>query len=236
MKVARLIFGIFAVVGVGLLIGALFAYEHMHRFLQTAVSTPGVVVENIWQEDRSSNNGPSWTAYPRVRFRTADDREISIVTRTGSNPPAYHVEDAVTILYDPQQPNRASIKSFAELWLLPTILGGMGFIFSSMGAVAVIWKGVSDRKDAWLQQNGRRIQAEFTRVELNNSVEVNGAHPYHIVCQWLDPTSNQLHIFKSHNIWFDPTGFIPGKTIEVWMDPNKPHRYVVATSFLPKVV
>ena len=51
-----------------------------------------------------------------------------------------------------------------------------------------------------------------------------------------DPASNEMHIFQSDNIWFDPTDYIPGKTLEVLVDPNRPHRYLVETSFLPKVV
>jgi hypothetical protein len=43
-------------------------------------------------------------------------------------------------------------------------------------------------------------------------------------------------IFHSANIWFDPSNYIPGKTLGVLIDPNNPHRYLVETSFLPKVV
>jgi hypothetical protein len=236
MKFVRLILGIFAVIGLGLLIGSIFAFRQTRHFLQSAVPVPGVVIENVWRESRSANNGTSGSFHPRIRFRTLDGQEISFITNTGSSPPSHRVNDPVTILYDPQEPHHASIKSFAELWLLPTILCGLGIVFCSLGAGAVIWKGVSTRKDAWLRQNGRRIQAQFTRVELNTSLEVNGSNPYHIVCQWLDPASNQMHIFKSGNIWFDPISYIPGKTLEVLLDPNNPHRYLVETSFLPKVV
>jgi hypothetical protein len=236
MKVVRLVFGIFFVVGMGLLIGGIFAFQHTRRFLQTAVEVPGVVTENVWREDRTSDNRASWAFYPRIRFRTADGQEISYISNTGSSPPSYRVNEPITILYDPQQPQHASIKSFVELWLLPVLLGGMGLVFSSFGIIAVVWKGVSNRKSAWLQQNGRRIQAEFTRVELNTSVAVNGANPYRIVCQWLDPARNEMHIFNSANIWFDPTTYIPGKTIEVLVDPNNPRRYAVETAFLPNVV
>lgn len=234
MKVVRLVFGIFAVVGLGLLIGGLFSFQHTRHFLQSAVPAPGVVIENVWRET-NTNSGTSGSFYPRIHFRTADGQEISFITNTGASPPSHRVNEPVTILYDPQEPHNASIKSFTDLWLLPTILGGLGIVFCSFGAVAIVWKGVSTRKDAWLRQNGRRIQAEFTRVELNTSLDVNGANPYHIVCQWLDPASNTMHIFKSPNIWFDPTAYIPGKTIEVLIDPNDPHRYLVETAFLPKV-
>ncbi|MGA8102632.1 MAG: DUF3592 domain-containing protein [Candidatus Acidiferrales bacterium] len=237
MKILRLFFGVFAVVGVGLLIGGVVAIQHTRHFLATAISVPGVVTENVWHESRSqSSNSTHWAFYPRIRFRTTDGQEISFITNTGSSPPAYRVNEPVTILYEPQQPYHAYIRSFSELWLLPTILFPMGVIFCSFGAVAVIWKGISARTNVWLEQNGRRIQAEFTRVELNKSLEVNGANPYRIVCQWLDPASNQIHIFHSANIWFDPTNYIPGKMLDVLVDPNRPHRYLVETPFLPKEV
>ena len=116
------------------------------------------------------------------------------------------------------------------------ILCGVGAVLSLSGIGAVVWKGVGNRKNAWLRQNGRRIQAEITRVELDTSLEVAGKNPYRIVCQWLDPASHQVHIFHSANIWFDPTNYIPGKTIEVLVDPDNPRRYAVETAFLPKVV
>jgi hypothetical protein len=236
MKMLRLIFGLFAVVGLGLLIGGVLAIQPPRRFLATAISVPGVVTENVWHEDRRSNNSRSWAFYPRIQFVTTDGQQISFITNTGSSPPAYRVNEPVTILYDPQQPYHAYIKSFSQLWLLPTILCGLGIVFCSFGTVAIIWKGISARKNAWLEHNGRRIQAEFKRVELNRSVEVNGVNPYRIVCQWLDPASNQIHIFHSANIWFDPTDYVRQKTLEVLLDPNRPHQYLVETSFLPKVV
>jgi len=236
MKSMRLFYGIFTAIGLGLLIGGVFAFQHTRRFLATAISVPGVVTENVWQERRSSNNSIHGDFYPRIRFRTADGQEISFITNSGSNPPSYHVNEQVTILYDPQQPYHAYIQSFVDLWLLPTILCGLGIFFCSFGVVAAVWKVLSARKNAWLHQNGRRIQAEFTQVELNTSLRVNGTSPYRLVCQWLDPATNKMHVFHSANIWFDPTNYIPGKTLDVLLDPENPHRYLVETSFLPDVV
>ena len=236
MKTTRLIFSLFFVIGAGLLTGGVYSIQQTRRFLQTAVETRGVVTEVVWRESLSRNRGSSWSSYPRFRFSTSDGQEIAVISNTGSSPPSYRVNEPVTILYDPQQPFHASIKSFSELWMLSVILCGLGAVFSSFGIVAVVWKGVSGRKNAWLRENGRRIQAEITRVELNTSLEVNGANPYRIACQWLDPARNEMHIFHSANIWFDPTNYIPGNTIEVLVDPDNPRRYAVETAFLPKVV
>jgi len=235
MKTMRLVFGIFAIVGLGLLIGGIFSIQHTRRFLATAVSVPGVVKEIVWQESRSSNNTRGGIYYPRISFRTADGQEISFITNTGSNPPSYRVNEPVTILYDPKQPYHAYIRSFTDLWLLPTILCPLGLVFCSFGVVAVIWKALNARKNDWLKRNGRRIQAEFTGVHLNTSVQVNGSSPYRLVCQWHDPATNKMHVFHSANIWFDPTNYVSGKTLDVLLDPENPHRYLVETSFLPEV-
>jgi hypothetical protein len=77
MKMLRLIFGLFAVVGLGLLIGGVVAIQHTRRFLATAISVPGVVTENVWHEDRRSNNSTRWAFYPRIRFGTTDGQQIS---------------------------------------------------------------------------------------------------------------------------------------------------------------
>ena len=90
MKVVRLVFSIFFVIGLGLLVGSYFTVRHTRLFLQTAVSVPGVVVENIYRASSSSRNqGPSWSYYPHIRFQTTDGHEIDFVSSTGSSPPAF---------------------------------------------------------------------------------------------------------------------------------------------------
>jgi hypothetical protein len=239
MKVVRLVFTIFAVVGFGLLAGGMYSVWHTRQFLQPAVSAPGVVVENIWREERVSSTNPrrrgvSWAYFPRIRFRTNSGQEINFVSNTGASQPSYHVNEQVTVLYDPQQPYNASTSSFASLWLGSIIFLGMGVVFTSPGIGLIVWTRLNSRKNAWLHQNGRRIQAEVKGVELNTSLAVNGANPYRIACQWLDPASNQVYLFHSGNIWYDPTDYLP-KSLEVLVDPNNLHRYTVETSFLPKL-
>lgn len=70
---------------------------------------------------------------------------------------------------------------------------------------------------------------------MNEALEVNGAHPFRVVAHWHDAKSNQLFIFKSANLWFDPGPYLQGRTIPVYADPADLSRYVVDTSFLPKL-
>jgi|HubBroStandDraft_6_1064221.scaffolds.fasta_scaffold113456_1 hypothetical protein len=237
MRTLRLFIGLFAVVGLIFVSAGIGIFLHTRRFVATAVSVSGMVTENIWRLSPSSRRDTSSSVfYPRIRFRTDDGQDITTITNTGSYPPAHHINEAVTILYDPQQPYHAVIRSFAELWMLPLVFSGLGLLFLSIGAGPIVWKGLRIRKIAWLRENGRRITADITHVGLNTSLTVNGEHPYRILCQWLDPAVNQMHTFKSESIWFNPGQYIHGKTVEVLVDPTNPHRYLVVTDFLPRVV
>jgi hypothetical protein len=236
MKTVRLILGIFFVAGLGLFAGGLYSLQRTRQFLGTVVEAPGTVIDNVQRESPRSSRDVYWMFYPRFSFETSDGREIVVISKTGSSQPAYDEDEPVTVLYDPRQPDHASIKSFTDLWRHSVILGGMGALSWLLGIAAVVWEAVSHRRKTRLQRNGRRIKARIIRVELNLSVKVKGKHPFHIVCHWLDPAKNETHVFQSADIWFNPADYITGNTIEVLVDPNNPRRYVVDTTFLPKVV
>ena len=230
-KAARLIFVIFAATGAVFLAVALFLGLHTRSFLQTAIAADGVVVENVYH--RASRG--SGTYYPRVRFRTASGQEFIMDGNFGTNPPSYRRGERVQVLYDPGDPTRFRLDGFGSLWFLPTLFGGLGVVFGSIGIVPFVWQRHVQGRDDWLRVNGRRIFADFERVELNTSVRINGQCPWRIVCQWLDPETNRIHVYRSHNLWYDPQKYITGKTMEVLVDPDNPRRYVVETSFLPKL-
>jgi hypothetical protein len=232
MKSLRLLLGIFSFLGVTMTLIAGFLVVHTRQFISRAVSAPGNVIENVW---RGSNSDSSDRAHPKIRFRTGTGQEFVFVSNFGSSPPSYRVNEAVTVLYDPEDPNRASIQSFFSQWFAPILVGGLGLVFASAGLIPMLVMRRSAANDEWLRINGQRIQARFERVELNTSVEVNGSNPYRLVCQWHNPVTNQVHVFKSHNIWYDPAGYIGSATLDVLLDPNNYKRYLVETSFLPKV-
>ena len=66
--------------------------------------------------------------------------------------------------------------------------------------------------------------------------EVNGAHPFRIVTQWRNPETSKLHVFRSDNLWFDPSEHIKTQTITVFIDQGNPKKYFVDVSFIPKLV
>jgi hypothetical protein len=111
----------------------------------------------------------------------------------------------------------------------------LGLVFAAIGGGIIVYGWWSATQEAHLREHGHLVQAEFQQVELNESLEVNGANPLRIVAQWHDSTNNRLCIFKSANPWFDPSAFVQGRKIPVYGDLAKPSRYHVDTSFLPSV-
>ena len=114
------------------------------------------------------------------------------------------------------------------------VVGGIGLVFAAIGG-GILWYGHHKaREAAELKQNGRLIDARVTGVEVNESLEVNGENPFRIVAQWHDKACNQVFVFKSANLWFDPSEFVTEKMdIPVYIDPAKPSRYHMDLSFLP---
>lgn len=129
--------------------------------------------------------------------------------------------------------NGTITSSFVDLWLLPMLFGIIGGVFFAVGFGMIMWGIKKSAAVKKLQESGRRIETEIKGVELNTHYRVNGRHPYRIISQFTE--GNNIYIFKSDNIWFDPTNYIKTKTISVLVDPNNMKKYYTDISFLPKV-
>ena len=63
------------------------------------VSTEGTVVEIITEDSTDSNGFTTYTYYPVIQY-TANGKNVSKKSSSGSNPSKYNVNDKVDILYD----------------------------------------------------------------------------------------------------------------------------------------
>ena len=103
------------------------------RFVAAANRTPGKVVAHETRTSESTdddNRSVQKTYYhPIIEFKDASGVQRRVTSDTGSNPKSYADGAAVTVLYDQDDPEKAKIESFGQLWLMPAILLGMGLIF-----------------------------------------------------------------------------------------------------------
>ncbi|NGP88423.1 DUF3592 domain-containing protein [Fodinibius halophilus] len=227
MNTFKTIFGIVGLVFCGF--GINWGIE-TSNFLDKAISTQGTVTDMVVR--RSSD---SRTYSPAIQFADSRGNSYEFVSNTSSSSPSYSRGENVDILYLPSDPQEAEIDSFFSLWGGPIIFGGLGFIFFAIGGGLIIYPIIKKRKDEHLKKTGTPVQAEFQRVDLNTSLQVNGSHPYRVISQWQNPANSEIHVFKSNNIWFDPTEYIDRERITVFMSSEDPDDYYVDLSFLPEM-
>jgi hypothetical protein len=154
MNGRKIVFGTFFIIGLGLLLGAAVAVKHTRNFLRIAHSTQGIVVQNVLRESGGGKHpGRTRSYFPRIRFQTASGREIDFLSNTGSRPPAYSVNQQVTVLYDPHHPEKASIDSFGDLWMGTILLAVLGAIFTVPVLGHMAWSRVTDPRNEWLHRN-----------------------------------------------------------------------------------
>lgn len=138
----KLIVRIFTSVAVVMLLVAGISTVSILKKLGREESVPGVVVDVVKQRyvDAETDN-VSYYYYPVVEFKARDGKRRTVQLNEGSNPQSHEVGNEVTVLYEPENPNDARIKSFgssALMWILPSITGLLGAAF--LGAVLVVQK------------------------------------------------------------------------------------------------
>lgn len=228
MKNVGIVGVIFAMVGFLMLLGSGLWAKSVASFVDEAASTQGEVIEMVMR--RSSD---STTYAPKYRFVVDGQQVYTVTSSSGSNPPGYEVGEKLQVLYNPQNPSDAKINSFMGLWFGPVLVGAMGLVFSLFAAVPAYMFWRRRNNVALLMRQGMPVMAEFQRVE--QGTEQKGHSDFYIVARWHDQAHNQVHVYRSEPMGFDPSEFIsPKQLITVLVHKQKPTVYYVDTSFLPE--
>ena len=69
-------------------------------------------------------------------FTDGSGQAHTVRTKSAQNPPTHQIGAAVEVLFQPESPEDANIRSFQTLWLIPSILAGFGFGFAGIGGYA----------------------------------------------------------------------------------------------------
>lgn len=112
---------------------SLVAYFHTRSFVRTASRAQGTVIKI--EERESGDSGKM--SYPVYIFRDSQGGEHEIVSSMGSFPPAHKVGDTVTVLYRADQPEKAEINQFFDVWGTAAITGGLG-AFNMIAGIALL--------------------------------------------------------------------------------------------------
>jgi hypothetical protein len=104
------------------------------RFRRRATTAQGTIVSlrSTWTTFNSPALRTSPVYRPTVRFVTGDGQSVEAEARTGTNPPAGRVGQAVVVYYDPADPSRFSTTSIAR------IAGCAAAAFIALGGLVLV--------------------------------------------------------------------------------------------------
>jgi hypothetical protein len=132
----KIIITVFLAIAVLMLVIATISTVSTIRSLSREESATGQVVDMTVRQSRDSETQVITDYYyPVVEFDLPDGTHKQVQLSQGSWPPEYEIGEPVTILYDPEHPLDARIKSFSSMllmWILPGITGIVGVAFLSV--------------------------------------------------------------------------------------------------------
>ncbi|HEX6904422.1 MAG TPA: DUF3592 domain-containing protein [Thermoanaerobaculia bacterium] len=120
-------------VACGFLVSALRIYTKRKKFLATAEPTAGTVIEV-----HVRGVGRNALSFPVFEFRTSEGTVHRAESMMGSGFRGFQVGETVAVRYDPADPSKAEVDSFAVLWGLVLLRGGFAVLFLGMGVVGLV--------------------------------------------------------------------------------------------------
>lgn len=215
-----MMFLIFAVIGIGLMAGAIILFAKGTQFGRSAVSITGEIADIMYSGGNDGN-----TDHEVFVNYTFAGKEYEMV-RINEYSSSMQVGQSISLLCDPENPWDVRTKSGMYLGFI--ILMCLGIVFFCIGVVPLTILGLKKQKNKRLLANGRVLYATVESIDRNRCYEVNGKNPYVIYCIWKDEYAETLYRFKSGSLWTNPALIFPeGSEIEVYVDPNNFRKYYV---------
>lgn len=220
----------FFVLGLLMLAGAGALYQSNVDFMQRAVQAEGVVLALVPR--RSSDSATTYAL--RVGFIAQSGETVTFTTRSSSSHPDHVEGDAVSVYHEPGNPQDARLPG-SDMWLGVTVLAILGVAFAGIGGGVMAHGIIARRRQAELEVNGMPVVLPLSEVIVDESLTVNGRHPWRLLAQWHNPKDGKLYAYRSAALWFDPRQYISeGQEVTVLVDRKKPKRHHMDLSFLPE--
>lgn len=209
--VVKIIFGLFAAIGIVFIIAGIFWLISGSRFKKNAVEVSAVIQEI--KRDRDSDGDVNHSVYVSYYYNGTKYENVRLSEYSSS---MYEGKE-IKIMVDPGNP-RKTMMNFG-LYFGSVMFIGMGTIFACAGIfplIGIVQKSSAKKK---LIASGQYIYATVESIEYDTSYTLNGKHPFVVYCTYQDDYKNIIYRFKSDNIWTNPQYVIrPGSEIKVFVD------------------
>ena len=226
---------VFLGLGVLFLVGGGFWLKSKIAFSNRAQTIVGEIskqIEDTCTRETGSGSNKRKTTYacyqPVVKYNwQGQTKEAGMSERTSSG---YDIGKKVDLLVDPSEPAQPEFKG-ASLWFGPLFLLGFGAIFALVGGL--ILRSIIKRGDLvkTLNASGVVVTGQVTYCGLDQTLTVNGRHPWKVEASWVCPTNGQIYVAKTvEEIWHDPSqmGQVDSSgQIQVKYNPTNPEQSMV---------
>lgn len=202
-KIEKLILIVFATIGSLFLITGLIISINRFNY-KNKIETIGIITE-ISKDGRNSDKD-NYNVY--VSYKVGKE---NFESRLNGYSKSFYEGKEIKIYYDKNNPSVIGMKSIDLLFL---VFPGIGLIFFVIGVIGLLIKLRKKSKTKRLKNSGKKVYANYIETAINTSYSVNGKNPYYIICEWINPKDNKRYIFKSENIWIDPTEIVENENIK----------------------
>lgn len=120
---------LFALLGIGILIGAWALHRSKTEFARTAATAEGTVVDFATLDTGMMSGERTSQRVPVIRFTPADGEEVTLTVEAYAAWAEHERGDTVTVLYAPNDPAHAEIQTFYQQWAFQLIMAVIGICF-----------------------------------------------------------------------------------------------------------
>lgn len=226
--------GIFLLTGLILITVGVITLVSGTRFKEKSVSV-NAVISDIEKVETSNTNHKNRRYKQRIYVTYEFDGKIYEDQRLLSSSRSDYVGKELTLLVNRSDPE--DVRRETELYLASIIVFSLAPVFLVIGAVAIIIDLRQGGRKKKLLHSGISIYASISQMNMNRNVQVNGRHPYVVICSYEDPSKGKTYLFKSKSLWTDPSlVYHIGDTVKVLVDPNDYRKYVVLLDEMEKKI
>ena len=225
-KIMYLIFGIFAAIGLVMIVAGICIRVNTGNFAEDAGEITGTI--SSIEKYRDMDGDIHHYVYVNFTYNGKEYRNVELSEYSSS----MYEGKKITLLFNPEADGTAIVRTKSMINLPAMIVSFIGIIFLIIGLAGIIptyiiSKKVGSKKN--LVNSGRRIEATVESIEMQYNVRINGRHPYIIICTYTDIFTGTQYRFKSSGIMKNPEPAVGiGDTIEVYVDGNDCSKYYVA--------
>lgn len=189
------------------------------RFYKTALETTGTITDiETYQDSDGDSHHQVFVSY-MVDGQAYTDIRLSHYTSS------MHEGASISLFYDPKNPEHIETKTgstfeIVMLFVMAVVFGGIGIGFFIPFA--------RQKKKNRLKKTGLCIRLPIAKLEINDSIRINGVPANYIICEGTNPITGRKQHFMSDNYYtFLDTYMAAGDIVPIYIDQKHPDKFYV---------